>query len=85
MRIQKDKAMHFADGFLIALIGYIFTGEFKVGVGWAFMAGIFKETVDSQTHDPDFMDMVATAAGGGLGGMSGYLVDKMRKEKDRGH
>lgn len=64
--IPRDKALHFGGGSIIAVL---FTCLLNADTGFfaAAMAGIAKEVYDSahkERHTPEFLDAVATAAGG---------------------
>ena len=66
MKIEKDKAGHFAAGCVIALLG-CFLFNPGVGFGAALIAGMGKEFLDSKDpehHTVEAADVWFTAGGG---------------------
>lgn len=66
--MQKDKALHMLLGFAIVVIFFYLFG-FLVAATACFVAAIGKEVYDkvSGKGTPDFLDIVATVVGGGVG------------------
>lgn len=61
--LTPDKANHFVYGAILFLIGFHIHGV--IG-GWAVCAaaGVLKEIWDIKRGTPDFLDLIATLAGG---------------------
>lgn len=73
-----DKWGHLVAGLWIAAASGLFTKRWYVGVGAALLAGAGKEYVDSLGYGtPEFMDFVATGAGGVFGGWIAYGLNKV--------
>lgn len=74
--IPLDKITHALAGAVIALaLGYLLPP--LVGICAAVIAGVFKEAYDSlhpDTHTVDTWDIVATTAGGVIGGLFVYSI-----------
>jgi hypothetical protein len=74
--IALDKQAHFLAGLAI-MLGVSLFGGWVLGLAAAVVAGIGKEVYDMTGRGtPDYMDAVATIAGG-LAGAGLYLIERL--------
>ena len=76
MRVPKDKAMHFCAGLALSILAGLLYTPFW-GLATAAVVGALKEIIWDwllKKGTPEFLDFVATVAGGALGAVILYAA-----------
>ncbi|WP_288925072.1 hypothetical protein [Aminobacterium colombiense] len=75
MQIQQDKIKHFIAGAIASIVVYVATFNTTIALAFSALLGIGKEIYDYYGHGtPEWLDFVATVAGGLVGVTLGMVL-----------